>query len=242
MKLNGYRPTHKNKWFFIKYGILNIQELALLEYYADIFDFDKNHRTFGLFEINFEEIASIFSCKSANTVRNWHNKLLKLGFIRKTELKYVYELSCHLRYINPGKWGGQAVHFQEIEKDQPIEVILQSFGINLQSIGKKIQPVGKNSQNLGSKPTPIALGSSKDGIYSSDKKYVLVKQGLRSNEEYVRLKEEMGLNSLEIDDMKWIDENLISRQVVTNDNEGEIVSLFFNGSYEHFHRNLITLK
>src|SRR3989344_7385477 len=99
-KLNGYRASHRNKWLLIEYDILSIQELALQEFYADIFDFDPQHRTVGLFPVNFDEIAQVFNC-SSNTVRNWHSKLLQLGLIKKTGGKNLYQLSCYSRYVTP---------------------------------------------------------------------------------------------------------------------------------------------
>jgi len=133
-KLNGYRLTHRNKWRLIENKILILQELALLEYYADIFDFDKNHSNFGLFMVNFGNFSEIFNTSSDNTIRNWHNRLLELGFIKPTGNKNVYRLTIHDRYLTPGKWEGKASDYARQEKDQSIEVILQNFGINPQSL------------------------------------------------------------------------------------------------------------
>ncbi|KKP86218.1 MAG: hypothetical protein UR89_C0029G0003 [Candidatus Roizmanbacteria bacterium GW2011_GWA2_35_8] len=99
-KFNGYRPTHRNKWKFIQEGILSVQELSLLEFYADIVDFDRKHPNFGLFEVNFEEISQVFEC-STGTVRGWNNKLILIGFIEKTSKRDWYKLICYERYIDP---------------------------------------------------------------------------------------------------------------------------------------------
>lgn len=170
-KLNGYRASHKNKWLFIKHGILSIQELALLEFYADIFDFDPKHNaTVGQFPVNFEEVARVFSC-SRNTVRNWHSKLLKLGFIKKTSDKNIYLLSCYSRYTTPSvRFEGEAAVYAKQEADQSIEIILQNFGIDSQLVGGNVQIIGKKASELGSESSSIAISSYKEDISSSYKK------------------------------------------------------------------------
>lgn len=205
--LNGWRPTHKNKWLFIKHDILSLQELALLECYADIFDFDNKHTGYSYFEVYFEEIALIFR-KSENTIRNWHNKLLSLGFIEKTTRIHKYKIKTPERYITSGKWKGEADYYAKLEKDQSIEIILSNFGIEYGRDGEKIQPVVKNKASTASKVPSIALGSSKD--QSRDKQ---VTRGLdvkerKSPQEYEEKAKESQLEGLSADDMQWIDESL----------------------------------
>src|SRR3990170_7846696 len=169
-KLNGYRASHKNKWLFIKHGILSVQELSLLEFYADIFDFDPRHETtVGLFPVNFKEIAEVFSC-SQNTVRNWHSRLLQLGLIKNTDKKNIYQLSCYSRYITPGRFEGKAAVYAKQETNQSIEIILQNFGIDSQLVGGKVQIIGKKAGELGSESSSIAISSYKEGISSDYKK------------------------------------------------------------------------
>ena len=85
MTLNGYRPTHRNKWLLIQSGILNIQELAFLEFCADTMGYYKKNPNYGLVRIDIGETKKLFNCKSENTIRGWLNKLLETGFIQKTE-------------------------------------------------------------------------------------------------------------------------------------------------------------
>lgn len=186
-KLNGYRPTHRNKWRFIQEGLLNIQELALLEFYADIFDFDSRHDEVGLFEVDFHKISKIFNC-SVNTIRNWHNKLLKVGFIQRTDNKNLYSLSCYLRYVTPGYWKGEAAKYVEIENNQPVEVILQSFGINLQSSKRKFQPFVKKETNSASNSNSIALGSYKDESRDYQDNQLKELRSIKTDEEYKLVK------------------------------------------------------
>lgn len=216
-KLNGYRASHRNKWLFVQSGILTIQELSLLEFYADIVDFDKTHQKFGLFEVNFEELRKVFNCKSQTTIRNWHNKLLITGFIKKTNKRNLYALVIPERYINPSvKWQGKADYYAKIEKDQPIEIILQNFGINLHPIGEKLQQIVEETEDLATKNTSIAISSSKDDYSLSipTMKRVIIKQESRSEEEYRRIYREGNYQYLTPEDMKWVDENISEDQLL----------------------------
>ena len=243
-KLNGYRNTHKNKWLFIKEGILSLQELALWEFYADIVDFDPKHSEYGTFKEEFNTFAVLFHCDSPNTIRNWHNKLLELGFIQKTDKLHIYKLVCHERYGTPGIWQGRAAEYEKLEKDQSIDVILQSFGTNLQTVRKKLQSTVKKSNDKIDRKVKLAskaLGSSKDELSkdSQGKRIVVIKQKPRSEDEYKQIEKEGGYELLTVEDMKWIDETLIERIEVTDENEQKIVDMYFNGDWEEYRKNLI---
>jgi DNA-binding Lrp family transcriptional regulator len=241
-KLNGYRASHRNKWLFIKYGVLSVQELSLQEFYADIFDFDPQHRTVGQFPVNFDEVAQVFSC-SPNTVRNWHNKLLRLGFIKKTGGKNLYQLSCYSRYITPSvRFEGKAAVYAKQETNQSIEIILQNFEIDSQLVGEKVQTIGKKVKELGSESPSIAISSFK--VESSNKdslriiKKVIIKQDLRTEEEYQKMYQD-NPEGLEPEDMKWVDENVKEEIAVTESNEKEIVDMYFDGDWEKYRKNLV---
>ena len=200
-KLNGFRATHKNKWRFIQYNILTIQELAQLEFYADIVDFDPRHSKYGTFVEDFTEFALIFNC-SEGTVRNRHNKLLKLGFIEATVEMHRYKLTCHERFgcTANARWKGKALEYEKREKDQSIEIVLQSFGINFQTIKEKVQPVVK-IKRIKSVSTihsdSIVLGSSKVDSMPS-----------KSDEEYQKFLNNVAPTEMTIEDLKWIDLNV----------------------------------
>ncbi|MFC1627336.1 hypothetical protein ACFL18_02160 [Patescibacteria group bacterium] len=239
MKLNGYRATHRNKWLLIKERILNIQELALLEFYADLVGFDKDNSNYGLFKVSFKKIAELFNCKSINTSRNWHNKLLKLGLIKKTEEKQIYSLSCFKRYITPGRWKGEAAQYVELEKNQPVGVMLQNIGINTQLIGQKTQSVDKKKSFKLKKSPPIAISSSKVQSSISPKK-VVIKQKARSDGEYQRIYEEGGYSFLKPDYMKWLDKNVQSEEEITEEiTDKDLVEIFFDGDWDSFNQNVV---
>jgi len=248
MKLNGYRASHRNKWYFIRHGILSIQELALLEYYADIFCFNSAQPNYGVFTVKFEETANIFHCKSDTTVRNWHKKLLEVGFIEATDNQHVFKLICCGRYIGQSlKIKGEANKYQALEHNQPIETILQSFGIDFQSIGKNFQPIGiENNEkvDISAQTKSLATDSYKDSDTTSSigsKKVVVIKQETRSDAEYTQIQNETSEDfRLSIEDMRWIDQNAMERIVVESDEqEKEIVRIYFNGDLNKYRKNLL---
>lgn len=245
MKLNGYRASHRNKWLLIKNRVLSLQEVAYLEFCADIMCFDWKKQEYGTFKTNFKEISNLFDCKSETTVRNWHNKLLRIGFIQSTNQKNVYKLTCHARYITPGFWKGEASQYAEQEKDQPIEHILQNFGLILQNIDKTDQLIEKNKQDLISNNTPIAISSSKDNsIISSSidsKKVVVIKQDVvRSDEEYQKMWDEGNYSMLTPEDMKSIDQDLREEiEIESDEQEKEIVRIYFDNDWGKYQKSLL---
>lgn len=224
--LNGYRATHRNKWYFIQHGILSIQELALLEFYADLFCFNPAQPNFGTFTIKFEEIANVFNCKSDTTVRNWHSRLLQVGFIKTTTKPHVFELSCSKRYIGQSlKIKGEANKYQLLEQNQPIETILQSFGIDFQSIGTNIQPVGtddKEKADVTAQTKSLAKDSYKDSdtnLSFTSQRYAFIRQAVRSDAEYQQIYADGGYELLTPEDMRWIDEHVFEKVLIESESE-----------------------
>src|SRR5260221_344137 len=160
MKRNGYRPTHRNKWLFLEKMVLSSQALQLLEYYADLMDFDHSHPNYGIVKVDFEEIGRVFH-KTTGAVRNWHNELEKKGFISLWDKRgKLYRLVNHERYVGPSpKWKGKAAEIARTETNQPIEKILQHFGIDFQSVANSVQPVEKKQSRKAETSVSIALGS-----------------------------------------------------------------------------------
>ena len=242
-KLNGYRATHRNKWRFVQHGLLNVQELTLLEFYADIMNFDKRYPEYATITTNFTAMAIIFNKKSDTTIRNWHDKLLELGFIEATEQKNVFRLKCAGRYVVPGFWKGEASNYVTEEKNQPFEKLLQNFGLESQKIEQTTQIVGNKNEEkteTTSKPNSRALISSKNESSIGNKR-VVIRQEARSDEEYQRIFQEGNFQGLTPDDMKWIDENVSEVKEVEDDEmEKDIVDIYFDGDFEKYKHSLIT--
>jgi len=162
MNLNGYRPTHRNKWLLIAEQILSIEELLLFDYYIDQMDFDKRHKNYGHFSIKFQDIAKFFCYKSENSIRNKHKKLVRLGFIYATEEKGLYAIHNPDRYVaQTKKWQGKANDYQTEEDNQSFDKIVQNIAGNIQLNATKLQTIEKKRPNLIKNSNPRSLISSK---------------------------------------------------------------------------------
>ncbi len=235
LKLNGYRASHRNKWRFIQCGLLNIQELSLLEFYADQMGFDRKNSWYGLVQIDFKKTARVFR-RCPNAVRNWHKKLLKRGLIKKTAERGIFRLICHERYVNPGKrWQGKAAHYVGLEKNKPVKVMFQNFGINFQIIEDNVQLVVKKKPQNPKESLSVAISSSKVQSNLSSKKSVVYQQS-RADEEYQRIYDKGGYKLLTPDDMRWIDENVGVKSIKRSMLEKNVVETFFNNDYETYKR------
>lgn len=238
IKFNGYRPTHRNKWFFITNGVLSIQELAYWEFCIDLMDFNKDHQDFGCFKVNFTLTASIFRCKSKNTIRNWHNKLLRIGLIKNTGDKSLCQINLAEKFVNPGFWKGKAAEFTNLEKGKSFETILQNFGIDLQTVAEKLQSIVKKRVEKPKKLPSIALDSSKvDSSFIP--KQVFISQPIRTNEEYQRIYGGGGYKLLLPDDMRWIDENIKEKNITIPTLEEKVIEVFFNNDFELYQQSII---
>ncbi|MCX6784279.1 MAG: hypothetical protein NT141_04450 [candidate division WWE3 bacterium] len=210
-KLNGYRVCHRNKWDLLEQGVLTLQELTLLDFYIDVATFDENKPDFGLFKTDFEDLCQIFNYKSDQAIRNWHNGLVSKGFIETTNLTNVNKLICPKRYfLNSLVCKGEANHYQNVEKDQPIEAILQHIRILPQSVGTEFLPIGTEQAESVVTTTSypsIDIGSSKVVSSTYPIKVVTHQITIRGKEEYELIIKELDLKTLMVEDLAWIDSN-----------------------------------
>lgn len=159
-KFNGYRCSHRNRWLLVAYKKITIQPLMLFDFYIDISDFDHKHTTYGTFQVNYSKIATLFHC-SENTIRNWHNALVKLNLIHPTDEKQIFKLQNPERYIAPGVWRGQASGYAKEEKNQTVETLLQFMSQNIQIAENNVKPVATNDSHSLKENAIKALGLSK---------------------------------------------------------------------------------
>jgi len=244
MKLNGYRASHRNKWFLISKGILSSQEFLLFEYYLDLMAFDKSHGDkFAVFEVFLNEIALVFN-KHEDTVKKWHDGLFAKGFIKIVdERRKLYTVKSPFRYIvGLTKWGGEAGRYATEEKDQTQEFILENIRF-FQPESEKILPKSNGIALKSPISTENSLGSSKgNSIVSSligSKKVVLIKQKVRSDEEYQKIYADSGFDVLTPDDMKWIDQNITEKiEIENSEHEKGIVCVYFNNDWNEYRSSL----
>lgn len=248
MKLNGYRASHRNKWFLITKKILTLQEFLLFEFYLDQMNFDKDNKDkFASFEVYLEEIAPIFN-KSIDTIRLWHNGLLYKNFIKIVDpLRQLFTVKSPLRYvIGLTQWGGESSRYATEEKDQTQEFILKNIRF-FPSTNEKVQPESVKKTDISTIITENSLSSSKcesiDISSIGSKKIVVISQKLRSEEEYQRIYQDGDFQNLTPDDMKWIDQNVKEQIPIESDKqEKEIVEVFFNGDWNEYQKHIIYQK
>jgi len=237
MKLNGYRASHRNRWLLIKNRVLTPQEFLLFEYYLDSMDFDSRHSNFGTFEAYLDEVALDFD-KKPDTIQDWHNKLLSKSFIELVNKKRrLFKVKSPERYGTI--LGCNAREFVKNEKNTPtLDFILQNICFTPEKA--KINP-SKNTI-LALNNTSKHLGSFKGelGLPSIDfKKVVVIKQSVRSDEEYQKMSQD-GDFGLSPEDMKWIDRNALEKiEIKSDEQEKEIVRVYFDGDWDKYRSSLI---
>lgn len=140
MKLNGYRPSHRNRWHLISEKVLSREEFLVFEVYLDSMVCYRDKDLFGQANVTLEEIAKILGYKSASGVSKHRAKLVKLGILIPTSKESVFKIYNAERYLpKNSKSIGKASAFAEGEKNQPAESILENIGSHIQLNENRLQ-------------------------------------------------------------------------------------------------------
>lgn len=245
MKLNGYRASHRNKWFLITKKILTTQEFILFEYYLDLMDFDKSHGdAFSTFEAYLDDVAVVFD-RGEDAVGKWHKGLINKGFIKVFDDKrHLYKIMSPLRYvIGLTQWGGEASGYAKEEKNQNDEFILQNIRFFQQKEEKNQLNNEENADtsiNIDEDSLVSSKGESMVPRSADCKKIVVIKEEVRSDAEYKKLYEDGDSLDMSPEDIKLADEIVKERIEILNDEqEKEIVQERFNGNWEEYRKSLI---
>jgi len=238
MKLNGYRATHRNRWFLITKKILNPQEFLLFEYYIDLMDFDRSHGdNFATFEAYLKEVAPVFN-KKEDAVRKWHNGLLSKHFIKIVDpLRHLYTVKSPFRYvIGKDQWGGEASQYAKEEKEkQNPDFILQNICF-FQPQTENIQLKSVEKTDISANTTENSLSSSKNNSMVNQYKVVVIPPIVRSEEEYQKMFADN--SDFSIENMKLADECTAEEQVIENEEqEKKIVDESFNGDWDEYKKH-----
>lgn len=103
----------------------------------------------------------------------------------------------------------------------------------------KSENVSEISDSTKAETTAPFRDSSKIG-FDVYPKTVVIKQDVRSKEEYERMYKDGGFQGLLPDDMRWIDENV--REVIEISDElteESIIKMYFSGDKDRYSRHLI---
>lgn len=243
MKLNGYRASHRNRWLLLKHNVVDEKAFLLFEYYLDSMDWDPDHEKHGTFEVYLEDIAPFFN-KTVDTVRAWHNGLLEKGFIQLVDKRRsVYRIKSPGRYAIDGRSGGKASKYGKDEKSNPtLDFFLNNVCFSPEKV--KINPLKRTStisneeKALGSSKHEFEVTSNNQSIGISpigSKKYVVIRQEIRSDEEYQKMYEKNGCQGFSPQEMKLADEITEERIEIENEEqEKETVRIYFNDDWNKY--------
>jgi len=127
MKINGYRPSHRNRFLLVKNNVLTKEEFVVFEYLLDQMGFDRRNDKFGKVEINYADIATVLQYSTKlpyNSVRTKIKKLVNVGILVPHK-KHIFTVFNAERYVATSKkWGGKASEFREAEHNQHFEQII----------------------------------------------------------------------------------------------------------------------
>ena len=209
-RFNGVRSCHRNRWALIYYDVLPREEFLLLELCIDVATWDEKKKDYGCFNLNNKQLASFLGYKSHSSVSRLKEKLIDKGLIIKEEEGFC--ITAMGRYLTTGKGIGYALTAATEEMNISVNHIVSLMGtkcvpvhIDCDSVDEDCDSMHDLDINLGSNSVSKALVSSKVKFNTSSKK-VVVRQGIRSDEEYREILNSGNYERLTIDDMKWIDE------------------------------------
>lgn len=177
-KIRGYQKAPRDRFFLLKDKILTQEELLLYELGIAITDWDRTH----IDTYGTFQATNIEMAELLGWVSDSTVSRLKTSLIKKG---YFLPFNDKIKVLGFRKWELRQTHVDK--QDEIAEMQVESA--NMQESPSKMQ------ENRSYSPD-YSLVSSK-GSFS-----------LRSDEEYQKIKEEMGYEELIVDDMKWIDENV----------------------------------
>jgi len=154
---NGFRASHRNRWLFVKEGVLTIDEMVLLDFYIDKMNYSVKSEDAGTFDLDYEELK-LFLHRGKSTISALNSSLMEKGFLKKINPN-KFAITCWKRYIlETAKGGGQAFHYEVEETNKSVERILQNLGINFQITGKIVNDLSEGAAG----PNPLIKKLSKE--------------------------------------------------------------------------------
>lgn len=258
MKTNGFRASHRNRWLFISEGVLTINEMILLDFYIDKINFSPTSEDAGTFDLDYEEL-DLFLGKKESTIAALNKSLTDKGFLVKIN-PYKFEVTNWRRYFLEEKnnKGGLAFQFQKDETNKPLNVIIRNLGINFQITGKREEYLPNNStvdtslikrlikkdiniqnSNIGEKENS-EIDKREKNVFGQFPKWVLIQQKPRTDKEYQKIQDEQTDEmKMQIDDMKWIDQNAHEFiKIEDEEKENWVVSVYFNNDRARYEKYL----
>ena len=219
----GYNVARKDIFDLIKEYKLSAAELGYYMLFFTVADWDKSEDRYGYIRHELQALTNILDIPYT-TLRDNLNRLVNKQVIDNNDSRF--------RIVKPD-WFNHSLMSEKFKLRFNDEFLKNYFG-NPNDKCEKPQSLDLEQQ----KPIRDSIkGDIKDNYQN---KIVLIRQELRTNEEYKKLfKENPNFPSPE--DMRWIDENAELKILITNkEQEINVTNQYFDGNMERYNKCLIS--
>jgi len=210
-KLNGYHGIGRGVLLLLHNQILTKEEFILYEAILSFASWDKEKKvSYGVIDLTQEEIEWLLNV-SSGYVSKLKEGLIEKGFWRINKNKKI-----------------EVVGFELIETSVLSRITKNNMVVDYYDyIAHKQNEFASEQKLIAHKQTNISKENAPNQLQKFAHKQTVSSisdissykdrcNSLRSDEEYEKIKKEMGFNSLTIEDMKWIDTNVHENSSVTS--------------------------
>src|SRR3989338_88931 len=205
----------------LRNGVLSVNELGYFLIFLISADWDRNQDRKGFIRYDLRKLSDIWKIPY-QTLNDNLIKLIKKNVIIKE--RNTPKIPDFDRFTFSGANQIAKQTYTNEESKQYFDNLFSNSEIPLQPKRK----------------SPIPFNTSSKSEFSIPSKSVVIKQPVRTNEEYQQIYDDEGYKFLTPDDMRWIDENVSGKEQVNNRlEEKDVVSIFFNGNWDLYQKNVV---
>jgi len=210
-KLHGYHGIGRGVLLLLHKQILTKEEFILYEASFSFASWDKEKKvSYGVIDLTQEEIEWLLNV-SAGYVSKLKEGLIEKGFWRINKNKKIEVVGFEL--IETSVLSRITKNSKVVDYYDYIAHKQNEFASEQKLIAHKQTNISK--ENTDNQPQKFAHKQTVSSI-SDISSYKDRCNSLKSEEEYKKIKEEMGFSSLTIEDMKWIDTNVHENSTVSS--------------------------
>jgi len=210
-KLNGYHGIGRGVLLLLHNQILTKEEFILYEAILSFASWDKEKKvSYGVIDLTQEEIEWLLNV-SSGYVSKLKEGLIEKGFWRINKNKKIEVVGFEL--IETSVLSRITKNNMVVDYYDYIAHKQNEFASEQKLIAHKQTNISK--ENTDNQPQKFAHKQTVSSI-SDISSYKDRCNSLKSEEEYKKIKEEMGFSSLTIEDMKWIDTNVHENSTVSS--------------------------
>jgi len=221
-----WQKLSRDRHLVALYFQLNDAECRLYDFYFAACIWDKTYKeTYGTVEFPDREVAILLSWSPSKVCRT-RNSLITKGVISLRNGNIYSVIPSPELPDNLNTLGAKTAWVQNL---------VSSMQQNVSPLKQDVAPV----QQTQGYSDDSSIVSYKDKHSLTYPKRVLIKQETRTEEKYQRMYQD-DLDGLTPEDMRWIDTNLTEVLEVTEENEQDVVNLYFGGDWSKYRMNLIS--